>query len=81
MLSNKATDAFCNRKSGRSGALRAVSDGSIYTYGVKLAHWDGDTVIMNVPRGWRNSQTSTTHFNALVRSLEKSRISIVWPES
>ena len=60
--------AFTNRKPKTSGAFVSVGD-AIYSYGMKLAHWEDDTIRFDYTRkdmgGKAPSVTTSRHMSAL----------------
>jgi len=60
--------AFTRRQAARSGAFVSVED-AIYSYGMKLAHWDGSAIRFDYQRrdegGKAQSVTTARHMAAL----------------
>ena len=61
-------ESFRNRKAARAGAFVSVGD-AIYSYGMKLAHWDAGTIVFDYQRrdqgGKAPSVTTARHMAAL----------------
>lgn len=61
-------EAFTRRKPHTSGSFVSVGD-AIYSYGMKLAHWDGDVIRFDYQRrdegGKAPSVTTARHMAAL----------------
>lgn len=61
-------EAFKGKRTAKSGAFVSVGD-AIYSYGMKLAHWQGDEVVFDYQRrdqgGKAPSTTTARHMAAL----------------
>ena len=66
-------EAFAARKPKASGAFVSVGD-AIYSYGMKLAHWDGDRIAFDYERrcdgGKAPSVTTARHMAALEATVK-----------
>ena len=57
--------AFANKEKHRNGNFHTDGRG-IFTYSVRLAHWENGQVVWDVdPETWRYSATSSRHLSAL----------------
>ena len=66
----KVAEAFLRREPAQSGAFVSVGD-AIYSYALRLAHWEGEMLVIDVALGGRQqSVTTARHVRALSRVLE-----------
>ena len=69
--------AFTRRKPATSGAFVSVGD-AIYSYGMKLAHWDEDRIRFDYQRrdegGKAPSVTTARHMSALEATCKEGMI-------
>ena len=68
MIPYSVAEAFRNHRAANVGAFVSHGD-SIYSYGMRLAHWDGDSVVFDYQRkdagGKAPSVTTARHMAAL----------------
>lgn len=62
--------AFMAKLPARNGAFRSMGD-AIYSYDMKLAHWEGDQVVLDTDLAERVSATTSRHMRALRVALEE----------
>lgn len=70
----KAFEAFLSRKSAKPAALIWTNGSDLYSYGTRIASWEGENVVAFNVRSY--SMTTTTHQNALRAAFQQAGVTL-----